>query len=157
MGKLRGGSGWVRVSAVLLIASPLAIIWNRPNPLAGPTMVEAAAISGTPKETERAKRCGSMEWPSPRNCDTNQATLRIITPTTTKIPPEALRAAEAQVALQTEELMKNARSNRRAGKPLPAILSHASAKPRKAHAQSYARPTLVEKRQVGITMLGYGY
>ena len=86
-----------------------------------------------------------------------QASIRIITPTTTGVPAEALRAAEAQVAVQVKELMKNAQSKASPEKPLPTILAHASTKPKKSNSQKYARRTPLEKRQVGITMLGYGY
>ena len=157
MAKLRTGSNWVRVSAALLIAMPLAFLGNQQISLVAPTKVEAAAVSETPAEVKKVGQCGSKEWPSPNKCDANAASIRIITPTTTGVPAEALRAAEAQVAVQVKELMKNAQSKASPEKPLPTILAHASSKPKKSNSQKYARRTPLEKRQVGITMLGYGY
>ena len=45
MAKLRTGSNWVRVSAALLIATPLAFLGNQQISLVAPTKVEAAAVS----------------------------------------------------------------------------------------------------------------
>ena len=157
MDKLRTGSNWFRVSAALLIATSLAFLGNQQISLVSPTKVEAAAVSEKPAEVKRVGQCGSREWPSPNKCDGNQAAIRIITPTTTGVPAEALRAAEAQVAVQVKELMKNAQSKASPEKPLPTILAHASTKQKKSNSHKYARPLPLEKRQVSITMLGYGY
>jgi len=140
MAKLRTGSNWVRVSAALLIATPLALLGNQQISLVSPTKVEAAAVSEIPAEVKGVGQCGSREWPSPNKCDGNQASIRIITPTTTGVPAEALRAAEAQVAVQVKELMKNAQSKATPEKPLPTIFAHVSTKLNKSNTEKYARP-----------------
>ena len=155
MGKSRTGSSWFRLSGLLLIATPLALLGTQQIPLVAPTKVEAAAVSEPNAEVKSAGQCGSKEWPSPNNCNSDAAPVRIITPTTTGVPAEARRAAEAQVALQVEELMKDARAKANSNKPLPTILSHASTTPRKSRSQKYATPS--QRRQIGFTMLGYGY
>ena len=142
--------GWTRVFVALLVATPLALMWNRPAPSVASTGIDPATTSEIQKS--EAPSCGSGEWPSPRNCDTHKS-VRIITPTTTKVPAEAFRLAEIQVAKQMSDLMKPDPAI--ASKPLPTIVSQVSAKPHKSKSQKYARRA--PSRSVGITMLGYGY
>ena len=139
MGKSRTGSSWFRLSgALFLIATPFVFLGTQPMPLVAPTKVEAVAVSEPTAEVKSAGQCGSKDWPSPNNCNSNAAPVRIITPTTTGVPAEAFRAAEAQVAVQVEELMKHARAKANPEKPLPTILPHASSRPQHT-SQKYAR------------------
>lgn len=144
-----GRASWLGVCSALLVAAPLALSCNHRFPIIS-TSVEATPSTAQP--TLELARCGSVEWPSPRNCDENESSVRVITPTTTKVPTGALRAAEAKVAADVEELAKNSQSGR--NEPVRAILV---AKPKKTRSQEYARRARPAGHQVDTALLGYGY